>query len=64
IENNEGYLPPSESSNKDPNRAFLMDITITMNNNKSKEPKKRGGSRKRSWIWNHIRELSTDNRSK
>ena len=43
MENSGGYLSPSESSYKDPNRASLTD-------DKSKEPKKRGGSRKRGWI--------------
>ncbi|CAG8848239.1 42122_t:CDS:1, partial [Gigaspora margarita] len=58
------YLSPSESFNKDPNRAFLMDITTTTNNDKSKEPKKKGESRKRDWIWDYFEELPIDNRSK
>ncbi|CAG8794070.1 23198_t:CDS:1, partial [Gigaspora margarita] len=58
------YLSPSESFNKDPNRASLTDITTTTNNDKSKEPQKRGGSRKRGWIWDHFEELPTDNGSK
>ncbi|CAG8840185.1 100_t:CDS:2, partial [Racocetra persica] len=36
----EEYISASKSSNEDPNRVFLKDITIMTNNDKSKDPKK------------------------
>ncbi|CAG8733777.1 21217_t:CDS:2 [Cetraspora pellucida] len=59
MENNNEHIPSIENPNKVPLKDITSTTTMLENNSKL-----RGRSRKRSWIWDHFKDLPTNQGSK